>query len=267
MLIDWFTVVAQIVNFLVLVALLKYFLYGRVINAMDKREEKIVSRLTDAEEKERRAEEEARSYQEKSREVEEKRGELLARVEEEADGKRKELIRKAREEVAGLEKGWREALMQEQDIFLEELRRHVAREVCVIARRIMKDLASAELETQVVNTFVMRIRDLDKEERNALPSGTGEMNGRLAIVSAFDIGKDDRRKISEALRNTLKKSVDLEFRTSSDMVLGIELRSRDHKLAWTVDDYLGSLEAGIRDVFEEEAREGIRDDEEGPQKT
>ncbi len=267
MLIDWFTVVAQIINFLVLVALLKYLLYGRVIRAMDKREERIASRLTDAQERERQAEEEARSYREKSREIDEKRRELLARVEEEADRKRKELVQKVREEVAGLEKGWREALMQERDVFLDELRRHVAREVCVIARRIMNDLASADLETQVVNTFVMRIRELDKEGRDALPSRAEEMNGRLTIVSAFDIGQDDRRKIREALRNTLEENIDLEFRTSPDMVLGIELRSRDHKLAWTVDDYLGSLEAGVRDVFEEEAREGRRDEGEGPQKT
>ena len=37
MLIDWFTVGAQIVNFLVLVGLLKYFLYEPILKAMDKR--------------------------------------------------------------------------------------------------------------------------------------------------------------------------------------------------------------------------------------
>ncbi len=37
MLIDWFTIIAQIINFLVLVALLKYFLYGRILQAMDRR--------------------------------------------------------------------------------------------------------------------------------------------------------------------------------------------------------------------------------------
>ena len=35
---DWFTVIAQIINFLILVALLKRFLYGPIIRAMERRE-------------------------------------------------------------------------------------------------------------------------------------------------------------------------------------------------------------------------------------
>jgi F-type H+-transporting ATPase subunit b len=55
MLIDWFTVVAQIINFLILVALLKHFLYGRIIKAMDQREERINSRLEEAKKKKTRS--------------------------------------------------------------------------------------------------------------------------------------------------------------------------------------------------------------------
>ena len=51
MLIDWFTVVAQIVNFLILVALLKHFLYGPLVRAIDAREERIAARLAEAERK------------------------------------------------------------------------------------------------------------------------------------------------------------------------------------------------------------------------
>ena len=67
MLIDWFTVIAQIINFLVLVALLKRFLYGRIIKAMDQREEKIAFRLADAERKRNEAEQEAQAYRKKNR--------------------------------------------------------------------------------------------------------------------------------------------------------------------------------------------------------
>jgi hypothetical protein len=39
-LINWFTVIAQIVNFLILVVLLKYLLYDRIIKAMDERRQR-----------------------------------------------------------------------------------------------------------------------------------------------------------------------------------------------------------------------------------
>ena len=47
MLIDWFTVLAQIVNFLILVALMKRFLYGPLIAAIDAREQSIAARLAE----------------------------------------------------------------------------------------------------------------------------------------------------------------------------------------------------------------------------
>jgi len=48
MLIDWFTVVAQVVNFLILVWLLKRFLYRPILNAIDAREKRIATKLADA---------------------------------------------------------------------------------------------------------------------------------------------------------------------------------------------------------------------------
>ena len=45
MLIDWFTVAAQAVNFLILVWLLKRFLYKPVLAAIDEREKRIATQL------------------------------------------------------------------------------------------------------------------------------------------------------------------------------------------------------------------------------
>ncbi|MBA3062156.1 MAG: F0F1 ATP synthase subunit B, partial [Atribacteria sp.] len=49
MLIDSFTIIAQIINFLILVYLLKRFLFNRIIKIMDDREMQITGRMQDAE--------------------------------------------------------------------------------------------------------------------------------------------------------------------------------------------------------------------------
>ena len=94
MLIDWFTVAAQIFNFLILVALLKHFLYGRIINAMDRREARITSRLQDAEEKKKLAEEEAAEYNQKIQDFNVQREEMFYHVKEDAEAFRKDLLQK-----------------------------------------------------------------------------------------------------------------------------------------------------------------------------
>jgi F-type H+-transporting ATPase subunit b len=51
MLIDWFTVGAQVLNFLILVWLLKRFLYKPILHAIDAREQRIAKELADADAK------------------------------------------------------------------------------------------------------------------------------------------------------------------------------------------------------------------------
>ena len=46
--INWFTVIAQVINFLILVWLLKKFLYKPILNAIDEREKKIADKIKDA---------------------------------------------------------------------------------------------------------------------------------------------------------------------------------------------------------------------------
>jgi F-type H+-transporting ATPase subunit b len=58
MLIDWFTVGAQALNFIILVWLLKRFLYKPILDAIDAREKRIAAELADADKKKAEAQKE-----------------------------------------------------------------------------------------------------------------------------------------------------------------------------------------------------------------
>ena len=96
MLIDWFTVIAQILNFLLLVVLLKHFLYGPILAAMDTRQQTIAQQLEEAKAAKREAEHEAEVHREKSLRVDIDRQALLAQAKIEAEEQRKALITQAR---------------------------------------------------------------------------------------------------------------------------------------------------------------------------
>ena len=102
MLINWFTVLAQIVNFLILVVLLKFLLYDRIIKAMDEREAKIRSRLNEAKAKAKEAEQEADTFRSKNQELEDMREAMLAQAKEDAEAHRKELTEQARHDATRL---------------------------------------------------------------------------------------------------------------------------------------------------------------------
>jgi F-type H+-transporting ATPase subunit b len=83
-LINWFTIIAQIVNFLILVILLKYLLYDRIVSAMDERERKIRERLESAEKKQEEAENRKQELQAERRSLEDQRQGILAEARKEA---------------------------------------------------------------------------------------------------------------------------------------------------------------------------------------
>jgi F-type H+-transporting ATPase subunit b len=69
MLIDWFTVGAQVVNFVILVWLMKHFLYKPILNAIDAREKRIASELADANAKRTEAEKERADFRKQEQSI------------------------------------------------------------------------------------------------------------------------------------------------------------------------------------------------------
>lgn len=255
MLIDWFTVGAQIVNFLVLVFLLHRFLYGPIVKVMDEREERIFARLKEAERREAAAEEEEEHYRRERAELAERRRRLLIEAEEEAESRRKELLHQARQEVEALQRHWHQAIEQEKDRFLRELRRRTTHQVYTVARRALADLADVELERQMVNVFVRRLRELSDEERTALRPAADDPQPALVVNSAFDLTEADRQRIENTVHEVIGNSVAVTFEPGNRLINGLELRSASHRVAWNLAHYLQELEEEIASVIEQETHE------------
>lgn len=261
MLIDWFTVAAQIVNFLILVALLKYFLYDRIVKAMDEREERIKSRLDEAQKKKEEAAQEAKSYREKNKELETKRQEMLSRAKEEAETRRKELVQQARQEAEDLRAGWRKAVEKERESFIRDLRKMAAYQVYAVARLSLKDLADADLEERAVDVFLERILKMGEQERKELADSVKNGDGRVVVRSAFEMPATSRQKITRALHDHIADDIEVEYETASELIMGIEMKTPDRKLSWTVKHYLATLEDAARESLDKETQAGRTEDQ------
>ena len=184
--IDWFVFFCQIVNLLLLLFLLKRFLYGRIIGAMDAREAKITATFVDAEKARESAKESAEQIEKRLRDLEAQYEASMNRAREAAEAHRKELMDKAREEVDLLHARWVETLKSERDAFLAELRQLAGTQIYSITRRVLKDLADVELEQRIVEILMERIQTMDEEERGKFRDSLAE-GGTITVQSAFDI--------------------------------------------------------------------------------
>jgi F-type H+-transporting ATPase subunit b len=248
-LIDWFTVFAQILNFLILVGLLKRFLYGPIIRAMDEREARIAARQEEARLHIEAAERETRLYREKTRELEASRLEMMETARQEADARRRELLSRVREEVLNRRAAWFEALQQEKAAFLHDLRLHAGAKFLQISRQALGELAGAELERRILHVFLERFREMADTAGPDFPASLARSGSRVAVTSSFEIPEDLRSLIEDTFRSRIATECSFHYETSPDLLCGIELKTDGVRVAWSLQDYLGELEKELNLEF------------------
>jgi F-type H+-transporting ATPase subunit b len=251
MLIDWFTVAAQIVNLLVLVLLLRRFLYGPIIRAMASRQDAITAQTVEAERLAADASAEGERLRELTREMAQEREQRLDALNEEIAELRREQLRSARIEVEQLQQRWQEAVVRERAAFLTELRRRVGEQILEVVRRAVLDLSGEELDTVVIDRFVAELHRLDEGQRRLMAAVAVE-NGGVRVRTATPLPTDARHALTAAVREAIDTQVEVRFEESPTLLSGVELHVTGFKLAWTIEDYLDSLEAELDAALGEE---------------
>lgn len=251
--IDWFVFLAQIFNFLLLMYLLKRFLYGRIIKAMDDREAKIAARFAEADELKTKAEEEALLYEKRNQSLNEKKETLLNEATLAAEAKRKELMEKVRVEVDAVKARWQDMLIREQDAFFYDLRQRAAKQLYATARKALSDLADADLEERIVEEFLRRVQSLDEEKSTQLRKAISGGGNRVTIQSAFGIPAPRQTQIEEVLKKQITNGFTIRYLQEPDIVSGIEMRVNGHKIAWSLNEYLETLVESLTETLQKEA--------------
>lgn len=253
MLIDWFTVSAQVVNFLILVWLLKRFLYKPILHAVDAREKRIAKELADADTKKTEAEKEREKFQKKNEAFDQQRDELLSKAKDEAKAERQRLLDEARQAADALRAKRQDALKREQQSLNDEITRRTREEVLAIARKTLTDLAGTSLEERMSEVFTRRLRELNNEAKEGLAKALKTSSDPVLVRSAFELPSEQRAAIQHALNETFSAEIQVRFETAPDVISGIELTANGRKVAWSIADYLASLEKSVGELLKEQS--------------
>lgn len=249
MLIDWFTVGAQVLNFLILVWLLKRFLYQPILNAIDAREKRIAKELADADAKKAEAQQEKDEFQRKNSEFDQQRSALMNKATEEAKTERQHLLDEARRAADALSAMRLETLKIDAANLNQAISNRTRQEVFAIARKVLTDLAATSLEERMTEEFTRRLRDMDGQAKKGFGESLKTAAEPVLVRSAFDLPAAQRALIQNALNETFSAEINIRFETVPDLISGIELNTDGQKMAWSIADYLASLEQGVNELL------------------
>lgn len=156
--IDWKLLVAQIVNFAILLFLLKKFLYKPLINLMNNRRQKIVQGL----EKAKRGEEEFQKIQElrekELAKIQKEAETIIQKAKEVGDKKQQEILKEAEEKTKKVIEEAKGRIEIEKEKMLKEVRQDIANLVVGATEKILKEKVDKNKEKEMINEVFKKLR-------------------------------------------------------------------------------------------------------------
>ncbi len=254
MLIDWFTVGAQALNFIILVWLLKHFLYKPIITAIDVREKRTAMELADAARQKSEAQRAREEFEDKNKRFDEERDALMAKTVLEVRVERERLLDDARKIANELLIKQKTVVHDSAVALADQLKRLVAMEVFDVARKALTDLASADLEERLGEVFARRLRQLKPEAKASLGAVLKTPNATAIVRSRFDLGPKVHATIRNALNETFAADIGVSFETAPDSLCGIDLTVSGQRLSWNIEEYLKVLEEKLDALLSADAK-------------
>ncbi len=252
MLIDWFTIVAQLINFAILVVALKYLLYDRIVEKMEERRSAIAGREERARSLTEEATEETQRLEEQRRELDRSRDDILDEARREADELHRQLLAEARQDVEGQELEWRQSVRSRRERLLAELQRITGEKAIAISRRVLRDLADAGMEQEVVRRFLDRVSDVPDGERKEMVEALRADGSPLLVRTAFEISDEGWEPIRKGLRELIgDPDREIEWEQDPELIGGIVIAAGARTVGWTMDTYLDGLERAFDELIHE----------------
>ena len=147
-----------------------------------------------------------------------------------------------------------DALQSEQRNLNQEIIRWTQKEVFAITRKTLADLASTSLEERMGDVFVRRVRALTGAAKEQLATAFKTSNHTVSVHSAFDLPPAQRSAIESAVKETFAPDAHVQFETAPELVSGIELSTNGQKVAWSIADYLATLEKSAGELLHQDAK-------------
>jgi F-type H+-transporting ATPase subunit b len=249
MLMDWFTVGAQALNFIILVWLMKKFLYHPILNAIDAREKKIALEIKNADDKKAEAQKEHEEFKKKNEDFDQNRVLLLNKMTEEIKTERLRQLEEVRVEANNLKVKRQESLESSTKNLFESIKHKIELEVFGISRKVLTDLSTSSLENNICQIFIQRLQTLAPEVKKEFIESI--KSDHAVLRTYFNLPEDQRIKLGNAINESFSSKVNLQFETSPEIIGGIEFLVQGKKISWCIGDYLQTMEQSLKDLSHE----------------
>ena len=247
--IDWTTLVLEIINFLVLVWILKRFLYKPVMEAIAARQQRVEAKLAEARVIEDGARELQSQYQRRLADWDMEKAKARAALDT-------DLLQERNRQMQALDK----ALLEERERVAavtahkqQEAQRELEVEALAHAQRfastLLARLADPVVESRFVSLLFEDWANLPDTQVESLRRAVLVDKAKATVTTAFPLLPAQRREIESALRSRLEADLMVAFDEDPNLLAGVRLSLGPWQLNMNFADELASFKAAANHVL------------------
>ena len=220
---SWSTFLLEIINFLVLVWILKHFLYKPVLNIIARRREGIEEKLAEA----RRLHEESdalnKEYENRLEDWEQERRRARDALAREFDEERTQKMQALEEALSREREKARVTESRRRADAQRDIEHRALEQGAKFATRLLAQAAGPELEAKLVDELLDGMSNLSTDQVVSLRTQWGEPPDAILVTSAYALSQDRRTKIEDALKDVTGLAVPVRYELDSDLLAGLRI--------------------------------------------
>lgn len=238
---NWSTFLLEIINFLILVWILKHFFYKPVLNVIARRRGSIEKTLNDANTLHEDAETLRVQYENRLAEWEKERQAAHASLDKEIETERARRIEALRTTLD--EEREKARIIEQRRLEASQLRTEetALAQGAQFAARLLSVAAGSELEHRLLDLLLKELTSLPPERLSTLRAAAGKIADRILVTSAYPLDDDTRLSLERTLGAALEVTMPFHYEQDKDLLAGLRVTMGSWVLSANLQDELISF--------------------------
>jgi len=221
---NWSTFILEIINFLILVWILKRFLYKPVMESIAKRRASIEQSMQEATQKDQAAQALKGQYEHRLEDWEQEKQEAREKLHDDIEQEHQRLqaqlhtaMQEEQEKVKAI------AAQQEQEL-QRRYEQQALQNSMRFTSKLLGDLSGAELEARLITRLLEQLKALPAAQRERLGKALNEHALSATVQTAFPLAETQRTQLQQALHTISGRDLTCQFEQDSRLLAGARIQ-------------------------------------------
>lgn len=246
---DILTYLFEVINFFILLWILKKLLYNPVISVLQKRKDYITEKLREAEEAQSKVNRLKEEYHQLLKQIEEVRKTKMAEITKEVQQEKEKLYQQMKKELDAQRQKFLDTLEMEKKEAINEIKEETIHYSLSFLSKLLSHFADRNIHKKLVDIALEGIKNINKEEVDNIKEQLKERNV-VIVETAFPITQKEINRIKETINDMFGVDVSVKTEEKKDLIAGVKIHLASKVIDTSLEGQLSVFESLLREKIE-----------------